>query len=436
MGKTKKLSLIEATLININIMLGSGIFINVVLLAQQVSALSGFLYLANSLMITPLILSMAALMKLHPHGGFYTFGSEELSSFWGFLSAWSYFIGKLASASVMTHASILLLQSVMPPLYLFKTLYLDCIVIILFTGLNFLHMKTSMAVQVTTFCVKLIPIFFVFFAGLYLFFTGKITNPYFYCNPIKAQNIIQSIPLVLFTALGFEATLSLSSQIKNAKENGPKALLGAFFFVTILLFGFQTIFYGILGQSIISMPDYLCTFPTLISQIIYNPIVTLHLKNILHIAIACSALGGAYGILFSTHWNLYTIAQSNSIAGSKNLLRLNRYQMPINTILIQAFICLFYLFNTHGNQIPLQLTASFGCIIAYTISIISLILAKKRHTVIPLWVSLCALLNCCIFAVASFYTLATTKLSSLFLFLSMIFIGIIFYAINSKSKLK
>src|SRR5271169_2910080 len=98
MTKEHMLSLPTAILININIMLGVGIFINTAELAKRAGALGCLSYALVGILLLPLIICVAELVKLHPSGGFYIFARREINPFFGFLSAWIYFTGKLASA--------------------------------------------------------------------------------------------------------------------------------------------------------------------------------------------------------------------------------------------------------------------------------------------------------------------------------------------------
>ena len=116
MTTEKKLSLPTAILINVNIMMGGGIFINTVELAKRTGLLSGFMYPLIGLLILPLIIAISRLIELHPSGGFYVFGQKEINPFVGFVSTWSYFIAKLASASLMIHVSMSLLTQIFPAL--------------------------------------------------------------------------------------------------------------------------------------------------------------------------------------------------------------------------------------------------------------------------------------------------------------------------------
>ena len=99
MSQNFKLSLPVAILINVNIMLGTGVFINTVELAKRAGALGFLSYLIVGILMLPLIASFATLMKIYPQGGFYAFAQKELGPLAGFVSAWSYFIAKMASAS-------------------------------------------------------------------------------------------------------------------------------------------------------------------------------------------------------------------------------------------------------------------------------------------------------------------------------------------------
>ncbi len=70
MLQTQKLSLPAAILININIMLGAGIFINTPDLAQRAGWLGFLAYALIGILMFPLILTIAELLRRHPTTGF------------------------------------------------------------------------------------------------------------------------------------------------------------------------------------------------------------------------------------------------------------------------------------------------------------------------------------------------------------------------------
>ena len=169
MSKDTKLTLWQAVLINVNIMFGTGIFINTVNLAQ-IAGFFGFIsYSLVALILLPLIFSIAALLKIHPKGGFYTYAAKELSPFFGFISSWSYFISKLSSATLLIHVFSLLIQTIILPLQSIDTFILDFIIIAFFVWINHYCLQTGAHISYLFFFLKLIPLFF---AILSVFFLG------------------------------------------------------------------------------------------------------------------------------------------------------------------------------------------------------------------------------------------------------------------------
>ncbi len=167
-----KLSLLAAIFININIMLGTGFFINTVVLTQEAGSLGAFIYILVAILLLPLVISIAGLVE---HSGesstFYDFG-KHVSPFFGFLSSWSYFTGKLCSAALGIHVCLSFLQRIIPALQALPIIPLDIAAIMLFTGLNLMNLQIGKQIQFTFIILKIVPILFVIFTGLYLFNPG------------------------------------------------------------------------------------------------------------------------------------------------------------------------------------------------------------------------------------------------------------------------
>ena len=110
MSSSKKLSLISAIFINLNVMIGAGLFINTYDLSTKAGAAGFLLYPIIGLCMLPLIAITGKLVGLFPTGGLYAFG-KSYSPFLGFLSCWSYFFGKLAYYKI---------RNLFPDFYLMK----------------------------------------------------------------------------------------------------------------------------------------------------------------------------------------------------------------------------------------------------------------------------------------------------------------------------
>lgn len=383
-----KLSLATAVLVNVNIMLGTGTFINTVILAQHVGTLGFVLYLIAGSLMLPLVLCFAQFMTLHHQGNFYNFGAT-INSFWGFISAWSYFTGKLASAALSIHVFTLFLQHVLPITQTVPTLLFDCILIGLFVFLNLQNLKTGSRIQLSFVFMKLLPLLFAIIIGLSYYNGANIGAPHQIWSGIPI-----ALPLVLFCFLGFEATCSLSGSIENSKLNGPRAILLSFFTVIVLSVLYQFAFYVSTGELLAQQQNYVTAFPLLITKI--APTLLNILSPLFSSLIALSALGGSYGIIYSNAWNLFSLAEHKHLLFFEKFKQLNRHQIPALCVITEGVICIGYLLLTQGAQVPLQYTAVLGCIMAYSITVLAYY--KEAKTTLGLFglVTCCILLGVCL----------------------------------------
>lgn len=426
MSDHHKLSLRSAILINLNVMVGFGVFVNTVMLSQLTGALGCVVYAIVALLITPLIMSVAALMRIHPAGGFYTYAAKEIHPLAGFVSAWVYFTGKLASAALIMHVSTTLLQQLIPLLQHVPLLMLDSIIIACFVVLNTLHLKIGSRVALGFIVLKLIPIFFAIATCLYL-----VSAKTAVIAPRLWSNIPASIPFVLYAFTGFEACCSISRNIEHADINGPRAIYLSFIIAVTINVLYQLLFFSALGPTLMAQSSYLGAFPSLLTSLLpAQPIVAVHATNIVHLAIATAALGGSYGILMSNHWNLFALAEHEHIPGAAWFTKLNKHHMPTVCVIVEGLLCTGYLVLTKGNQAPLQQINALACTIAYTLSVVALLQVLKRDTsVIQSWIPRLALISCLLFIGTCIRSFVLFGVKPLLAFSGLIGLGIALFAL-------
>ncbi|MBM3886483.1 APC family permease, partial [Candidatus Dependentiae bacterium] len=102
MLENKKISFLGAVLINTNIVIGSAFFLS----APDVSFKAGFMAPATwalcAVLLLPLALIFSNFAYRYPEaGGIYVYSENELGRFWGYLSAWMYFIGTVAGNAMV-----------------------------------------------------------------------------------------------------------------------------------------------------------------------------------------------------------------------------------------------------------------------------------------------------------------------------------------------
>lgn len=415
-----KISLFTAILININVMIGTGIFINTIPLARMSGGLGVTSYLIVGIIIMPLALAIAQLLATHPLGGFYTFGSKELHPIAGFISAWSYFTGKLASSILIIHVAVGFLQETFSSLQMFNHFTLDIGILFLFLALNLLHIRLGSLIQTIFVIFKSIPIITAIIIGFALF-TFKTVDPVY---SHSWQGIPFSIPIILHALIGFEAACSLSSHIHNSKRNAPIAVLLSCSIVIAIASIYQLAFYSALGESLTALAGYQFIFPALLQplsgllSIAYKPIIAF-----LQTSIALSALGSSYSIIFSNMWNLYALAENRHTFFPKLVAKFNKNNIPWLCVLAQGAICIMYLIVTRGSQLPLQQISALSSTIAYTISMISFYRIQRKEQKTPL-LSVIGLLSCITLLSFCLYSFVQHGASALILFTALIAFGI------------
>lgn len=432
MSQEYKISLTSAILININIMLGTGIFINTAVLPHYAGAFGSSAYLLVGLFMLPLILSISELLRIHPGGSFYNFGQQEVNPFFGFLIGWIYFVGKLSSATLMIFTSMILLQKIIPSLDAIPTLLLAVGVLAIFIALNMKNLKAGSAIQAMFMGIKSIPIIFVILAGVCLF-----TGANFVTENFIFEGIPTIIPLVLYATIGFEAACLLSSKIENPAKNAPRAILISYAIVILTAFLFQTMFYGALGSALHSMTDFRATFPAFFAQLFPAHISWQHILTTgTYLAIASSALGGAYGVLFTNNWNLYTLAENKHTFFASYLTARNKNNIPWLCVIVEGLFCLLYLLVTGGKQASLQPLSSLGIVTAYSLSVVALVFAKinNRAEGISWWIPLLACLNCVVLVGTCIHSLVIRGPEAFIMFIILCLLGLLMFWLTGLKK--
>ena len=113
-----KIPLWLAVVININVVIGAGIFVYSPVLAKHAGSLSMAGFATVALIVLPLVLVVAQVARLFPgvHGGIYIYSKRLISNNAGLVSGLSYFLAKSVSIGVLTTVFAPYLQQVVPVL--------------------------------------------------------------------------------------------------------------------------------------------------------------------------------------------------------------------------------------------------------------------------------------------------------------------------------
>lgn len=331
MNQHRKISLATAILMNINIMVGSGILVG----PGRIAAISGnasFLaWLMVAFLFLPIVLCTVQLSRMFPGaGGFYAYAKEGLGKRAGYWSGWMYIVGYTFAAALETIALRKTLISAFNLDWAWlngNPIYFNFLAALVFTGLNFLSMHLLSRILNSVTLSKLIPLLVLIFLIPFVF------NPSFTVTAPELVALPMSLPLAIFGYFGFEYCTSISHHIENSERNAPLAILVGFFITALLytLFHFGALnlmgTQGLISQGAPAFAEFV-TLPI--------PFLKPLLGFLIPVASAITLFGAAVGLMNANSVMMHTMAEEKLFHFSHKLTGLNKASRPWITILIQG----------------------------------------------------------------------------------------------------
>lgn len=382
----RSISLGSAVLISINIIIGAGLFINPTPLTQIAQGFGFSAYLLSAFVLLPLILCIASLATLKPTaGGLYIYAHDFISPMAGFLSGWSYFLGKTTSAAILVHTFCSFVQSLFAPLENIPTVFISIIILFLLASANIIGLKIGGKIQWLFIILKSLPIALVLFTGI-LF--SKEQWPDAFLSSSLAH-VPQALPIAIFALCGFEAICSIAHLIENPKKNVRRAILISFMSVVLCSALFQFGMWRMLGPSLISSHSPMMAY----AERLWGE--NSWLVPAFNIFVYLSVLGASFGMLTSNAWNLQTIAKHRHLPGARYLALVSKKEVPWVSIVVEASIASAIIL-VQSNQIPLQNMAVFGMTMGYLMSAMAAWVAagQKNIKFLPRWLVALSFISC------------------------------------------
>jgi len=380
MMKQHKISLTTAILMNINIMVGSGILVG----PSTIAALSGNASFLSWLMVAfiflPIVLSTVQLSRMFPGaGGFYAYAKEGLGKRAGYWSGWMYVVGYTFAAALET---IALRKTLIEAFNLDwgwltgNPIYFNLLAAVVFTALNFLSMRMLSRILGSVTISKLIPLVVLILLIPFVF------NPTFTITGQELAALPMSLPLAIFGFFGFEYCTSISHHIENSERNAPLAILIGFFITALLytLFHFGALnlmgIHGLVDQGAPAFAEFI-TLPI--------PYLRTILGFLIPVASAITLCGAAVGLMNANASMVHAMAEEKVFHFSPLLTQVTKAHRPWLAILLQGF-CVFAI-STGMTLATNSLNQAIGvvgalCILgvflAFILPFISLIIVQRR----------------------------------------------------------
>lgn len=253
-SKPQKIGLITSTSYVVGSMIGAGIFLLPALLAPYGSiSFLGWIFSAIGALILARIFGNFSKIIVNKSGGPYAYSKAGFGDFIGFLVAWGYWISIWVSNAAFAITIVGALSFFFPildisPIY---RVFLALSIIWIFTWINTRGIKESGKVQVVTTALKLLPLFFVIIAGLFLF---DINN--FPSFNLTNESNFAIFPVVaaatLYAFLGLETASIPAANVKNPEKTIPRATLIGTIIVALVYILSTFVLYGVLPMDVLA----------------------------------------------------------------------------------------------------------------------------------------------------------------------------------------
>ncbi|HBS48324.1 TPA: hypothetical protein DEO28_00615 [Candidatus Dependentiae bacterium] len=422
--KHPKISLFAAIVININIMIGAGIFITPPIMAQKSGPLSFLGWGLSAIIFLPLVFSIAKISKFLPdEGSFFNYARSGLGTTAGFLCGWAYFLTYLGAMSVQGFSfRELLIARFDLPLIAAHPIIFNLFFFAIFYLLSLISIKIVSKIQSILTFAKLLPLIILILAALYLLLSGKLILKGYSAPNYSLLDLKYSIPLAIFGFWGFESCCSISHLIEEGEKNASRAILLGFF-ITVLIY---TVFH--LGLIQIMGFENLATQGTsgFISFLyITSPLILSAISTIIIMSIFCSYAGAIYGEVNAQSFLLNSMAKEKIVFFPNFLKKMNVFHRPYTAMFTQSFLAFAFL-SLINHKVTLISITNLGQLFTLTLTLVSLIvILVKKNALKEIITPIIGIISCLILGYFSWIEIGSVIY--ILPFVSLLIIGLIIF---------
>lgn len=238
---------------SINIIIGAGIFILPVVVADTLGTFSYWAYLICGFLMILIMLCFAEVGTIITRtGGAYSYIETAFGRYAGFLTTNIFVFG----AAIMANAAVAngLVDTLAYFIPLFKLqLARIAFFLFMFSGLaffNIIGVKQAIIIVKLNTIAKLVPLLMIALFGW--FFINPDNSAVF---AVSSSKIGEISLILLFAFVGAETALNVSGEIKNPEKTIPRGIMLSMSIVVVLYILIQVTVQGILGSSITEYRD-------------------------------------------------------------------------------------------------------------------------------------------------------------------------------------
>lgn len=369
----KNLGMSTAMATVVGCVIGSGVFFKPQAIYTATGGAPGLGMLAW--IITGLVCIAAAMtfaevaIMIPKTGGMVTYLEEAFGKKVGFLAGWMQSI--LFYPAMI--AALVVIFSQQATLFVGEGYQLPIAIagIIFIIILNNLGSAVGGGMQIIFTICKLIPLILLMVFG---FIRGSGANPIF--TPMVGEGLNPAVILgqlmvaILFAFEGWTNVGAIAGEMKNPGKDLPIAIVGGVSGIMAVYFAINLAYLWVLPANELMN---LSAPASAVAIAIFGDVG----GKIISVGIMISVLGAANGFILSGSRVTYSLAEEGTLPFSSTLAKLNKAQVPSNSIYLLGGIAALYAISGQFNR--LTDLAVFSCWIFYTLTFFAVIRLRKTQ---------------------------------------------------------
>ncbi|MBC60827.1 MAG: hypothetical protein CMP11_00045 [Zetaproteobacteria bacterium] len=368
-----------AVLLNMNIMIGAGIYLSPPEMAKVAYGWSYLGWGVAALIFLPVVLAVMKLSLLFPkQSGLYAYAQTLLGPTLGFLCGWSYFLAFTSAEALQavvlrdTFLGCFACELVGPFAYFLVNFSI-------FSFIAFIclqSLKTIGHIQTGASVLKFFPIIFIISLLILIPFVDfgqlseeGVSSVLQKSDPGFMTSLISIVPLAMFGYWGFESCCNMAHRIEGGAKKSSLAVLVGFFLVSAIytLFHFQIL--NIMG------PQNLAT------EKVEGVTNFLGLSNsyffqfgtyVFVVSLAFSYFNAILSEVVSFSFLLQTMAKDKALLFSEFLKKNNKNKQPVYAVLFNCFVAFIFM-SFIENKSVLICFSNIGSLTAVSICLFALL---------------------------------------------------------------
>jgi amino acid transporter len=344
--------------ININSVIGAGIFGLPAVIAARAGYFSPWAFLLGGLLVFSIVLSFArASSMFRSTGGAIVYASHAFGPFVGFQTGWLSYIARVAAMGANTNLLVTYASWFWAPLDGDPYRWMALVFIFAsLTWVNAIGVKNSISVTIGFTILKLIPLSLLILFGLGKVDVGMLMGADF--PPLEGFG--ETILILLYAYVGFEGTVVNAGEGSSPRRDIPSALIQTILIIAVLYFLIQLV-------SVFALPELATSEAALadVANVLFGPIGAA----ILTLGAVFSIAGNLSSSLLSAPRMTFALARDGTMpawfAGVHP-----KYRTPFNSVVFYGFLCLIMAIS--GSFIWLAVVSTLVRLLTYMICIAAL----------------------------------------------------------------